>query len=92
VHWAATSFPDQQAVYAVARDISERKHAQETLSRYARDLDVAREMHEEDAARLAQLVKELEVARRRAEQATEAKVKYLEEQKTEERRQKTEEH
>ena len=68
--WTSAPFPDQQVVYAAARDITERKAAEETLARYARDL-------EDQAARLAQLVKELEIARRRAEEATEAKSAFL---------------
>jgi two-component system sensor histidine kinase/response regulator len=54
--WMAVTVPEQQAVYATARDITERKASDETL---------------------AQLIEELEVARRRAEEATEAKGAFL---------------
>ncbi|MGH9384776.1 MAG: response regulator [Vicinamibacterales bacterium] len=68
--WTSTPFPERQVVYAAARDITERKAAEETMAHYARDL-------EDQAARLAQLVKELELAKRRAEEATEAKSEFL---------------
>ena len=32
--WDATPFPEQQLIYAAARDITERKHAEETLHRF----------------------------------------------------------
>ena len=71
--WTSTPFPEQQVVYASARDITERKEAEVTLATYARDLETAHGALEDQAARLAQLVKELELARFRAEEATEAK-------------------
>ena len=75
--WASTPYPDQQVVYAAARDITERKAAEETLASYARDLETTHRELEEQAARLAQLVKELEISRRRAEEATEAKSAFV---------------
>ena len=54
--WMAAAYPEQQAVYAAARDITERKASDETLQL---------------------LIEELEVARRRAEEATEAKGAFL---------------
>jgi PAS domain S-box-containing protein len=75
--WTSTPFKEQQVVYAAARDITERKAAEETLSSYARELEVSQRDLEEQAARLAQLVKELEIAKRRAEEATEAKSAFL---------------
>ena len=51
------------SVYAVAHDITESKRA--------------RQLQEEHAARLAQLVKELEIAKARAEEATRAKSEFL---------------
>jgi PAS domain S-box-containing protein len=75
--WASAPDLQHQTVYAAARDISERKAAEETLARYARDLEVTHQELEQQAARLAQLVRELEVARRRAEAATEAKSVFL---------------
>jgi PAS domain S-box-containing protein len=32
--WNATPFPEQQLIYAAARDITERKHAEESLNRF----------------------------------------------------------
>ena len=69
--------PEQQVVFAAARDITERKAAEETLASYARELEASQRELEDQAARLAQLVKELEVAKRRAEEATEAKSAFL---------------
>ena len=51
------------SIYAVARDVTDRRAAQEAL--------------QQNAERLSQLVKELEVARERAEQATVAKGEFL---------------
>jgi two-component system, sensor histidine kinase and response regulator len=75
--WTSTPFPEQQLVYGAARDITERKAAEETMTQYARALESNRRQLEDQAARLAQLVKELEVARLRAEEATEAKSAFL---------------
>jgi PAS domain S-box-containing protein len=61
--WASVPYPEQQVVYAVAHDITERKVTERTL--------------EDQAARLTQLVRELEVAKRRAEEATETKSAFL---------------
>ncbi len=55
----------------------ERRRAEEELHRYTRELEAAHHQQEENAARLAQLVKELEVARQRAEEATRAKSEFL---------------
>jgi PAS domain S-box-containing protein len=75
--WTATPFPELQVMYAAAHDITERKAAEETLADYARDLQVSHGALEEQTARLAQLVKELEAARRRAEEAAETKSAFL---------------
>jgi PAS domain S-box-containing protein len=75
--WTATPFHEQQVVYAAARDITERKAAEEALANYARDLEGSQRDLADQAGRLAQLVKELEVAKRRAEEATEAKSVFL---------------
>ena len=64
-------------IYAAARDITERKAAEETLPSYARDLETHHRELEDQATRLAQLVKELELAKRRAEEATETKSAFL---------------
>ena len=60
-----------------ARDITERKAAEETMARDARDLQATHRELEDQASRLAQLVKELEVAKRRAEDAAETKSAFL---------------
>ncbi len=54
--WTSAPLPDKQVIYAAARDITERKEAEETL---------------------ATLVRELELAKSRAEDATEAKSAFL---------------
>jgi PAS domain S-box-containing protein len=55
----------------------ERRHAESELKHYTEYLEAARAAQAEDARRLAQLVKELEVAKQRAEQATRAKSEFL---------------
>jgi PAS domain S-box-containing protein len=55
----------------------ERRHAENELKLYADYLEAARHAQAEDAARLAQLVKELEVAKLKAEDATRAKSEFL---------------
>jgi two-component system sensor histidine kinase/response regulator len=75
--WTSTPFPELQVVYAAARDITERKAAEETMSEYARDLEATHRELETQAAQLAQLVKELEVSKARAEEAAEAKSAFL---------------
>jgi PAS domain S-box-containing protein len=75
--WTSTPFPEQQVVYGAARDITERKAAEETMTSYARELEASQCELEDQAARLAQLVKELELAKRRAEEAAEAKSAFL---------------
>ena len=61
--WSAKPFIDQGVIYAVARDVTERKRADEALR--------------ESADNLGQLVKELEVARQKAEAAAAAKGEFL---------------
>jgi PAS domain S-box-containing protein len=61
--WASAPFKEHNIIYAAARDITERKKAEDTMT--------------EQAARLAHLVKELELAKGRAEHATEAKSVFL---------------
>jgi PAS domain S-box-containing protein len=55
----------------------ERLRAEGDLKRYTKELEAARQTQQEDAARLEQLVKELEVAKQRAEEATRAKSEFL---------------
>jgi PAS domain S-box-containing protein len=61
--WASAPYKEQSVIYAAARDITDRKIAEDTVS--------------DQAARLAHLVKELELAKGRAEHATEAKSVFL---------------
>jgi two-component system, sensor histidine kinase and response regulator len=75
--WTASPFEEGRQIYASARDITARKRAEEELRCYARELETARQAQAEHAAGLAQLVKELEVARGHAEQATQAKSEFL---------------
>jgi two-component system, sensor histidine kinase and response regulator len=70
LQWASTSYPGEQVVYAVARDITDRKATEAQLEASGREL-------QRNAQNLAQLVKELEVARHRAEEATRAKGEFL---------------
>ena len=75
--WTSTPSPEHQVVYAAARDITERKAGEETLACYARDLEQSQRELEDQSARQAQLVKELEISKRRAEEAAEAKSAFL---------------
>jgi PAS domain S-box-containing protein len=70
LRWSAAPFPQQQVIYAAAHDITERMEVAETMAGYARDLEASH-------AELRQLVKELEIAKRRAEEATETKSAFL---------------
>jgi signal transduction histidine kinase/CheY-like chemotaxis protein/HPt (histidine-containing phosphotransfer) domain-containing protein len=75
--WTSAPYFEQQLIYAVARDVTDRREAEDALRRYATEMAAARRAQEETAARLRQLVSELEVARRRAEDATAAKGEFL---------------
>src|SRR5688572_6472718 len=75
--WTSTPFPEQQVIYGAARDITEQKAAGETLASYARELEESHRELADQSARQAQLVRELEVAKRRAEEATETKSAFL---------------
>ncbi|HEY7697357.1 MAG TPA: ATP-binding protein, partial [Vicinamibacteria bacterium] len=77
LHWVARAAPDGGLIYAAARDVSERKQAEENLRRHAREMEAARHAVEEHAAGLAQLVKELQIAKAQAEEATRAKGDFL---------------
>ena len=75
--WTSKPFAQQQMIYASARDVTEQKAAEETMRSYARDLEVSQHALEEQTARLAQLVRELELAKSRAEEAAETKSAFL---------------
>jgi PAS domain S-box-containing protein len=77
LQWMAAPFRGQRLVYAAARDVSDAKRAEEELRRYAREMEQAKREQEENAERLAQLVRELDLARQRAEEATQAKGEFL---------------
>ena len=63
LEWTATPYMHESAVYAAARDISDRKRAEE--------------LQNASNERLGQMVTELDVAKRRAEAATQAKAEFL---------------
>jgi PAS domain S-box-containing protein len=63
LQWTASPFIHQGLIYAVARDVTDRRAAEEAL--------------QQNAERLSHLVRELDVARQRAEQATVAKGEFL---------------
>ena len=75
--WAAAPFTAQKLIYGAARDITERKLAEERMARDARDLKATHRALEDQASRLEQLVRELEISKRRAEEATEMKGAFL---------------
>jgi PAS domain S-box-containing protein len=75
--WTASTAMEEKRIYAAARDITERKEADQALLRYARDLENAKKAEEENAARLKGLVGELDHAKRQAEDATRAKSEFL---------------
>ncbi|HEX5043163.1 MAG TPA: response regulator [Candidatus Polarisedimenticolaceae bacterium] len=63
LYWNAAADPTAQRVYAIARDVTERR--------------LQAEAQEENASRLALLVKELDLARHRAEDAARVKADFL---------------
>ena len=63
LQWTAVPYVHERAVYAAARDVTDRKRAAEQQA--------------ESTERLARMVRELDVARRRAEAATVAKGEFL---------------
>jgi PAS domain S-box-containing protein len=77
LQWASAPFSSQGLIYAAARDITDRKAADETLRRYARDMERAKAQQDENAERLAQLVRELDIARQSAIRAAGAKGEFL---------------
>jgi two-component system sensor histidine kinase/response regulator len=77
LQWTAAPFPAQGLVYAAARDVSDRKSAEAALRMYAGEMERAKIEQEQNAERLAQLVKELDVARQIAVRAAGAKGEFL---------------
>jgi len=62
---------------AVQEDISELKHAEEELKRYAMDLESAKQALEDHAYKLSLTINELEIARQKAEEANRAKSEFV---------------
>jgi PAS domain S-box-containing protein len=77
LQWASAPVAAQGLIYAVARDVTDRKASEDALRGYASEMERAKQEQEQNAERLARIVKELEVARERAEQATVAKGEFL---------------
>ncbi|HTM34961.1 MAG TPA: response regulator [Vicinamibacterales bacterium] len=77
LQWASAPLAEQGLVFAAARDVSDRKAAEEELRRYADDMERAKIQQEENAERLAQLVRELDIARQSAIRAAGAKSAFL---------------
>ena len=77
LHWTATASVEEGRIYAAGRDITGRRHAEEELRRYAHEIEEAKHAEEANAARLSQLVGELDQARSEAEDATRAKSEFL---------------
>ncbi len=75
--WTAAASLAERRIYATARDITDFKQAEEALRRYAGELEQAKRAEEENAFRLKQLVEELDLAKRQAEDATRAKSEFL---------------
>jgi PAS domain S-box-containing protein len=61
LEWTAVPFPDEQVMYAAARDITERKEAKETIARYSRNLRAANAARAEHESNYSRLVSRLEV-------------------------------
>jgi signal transduction histidine kinase/DNA-binding response OmpR family regulator len=77
LQWNSAPYPDQGLIYATARDVTDRKSAEDALRWHAGEMERAKEQQEQANERLAQLVKELDVARERAERAAAAKSEFL---------------
>ena len=76
--WMCAPFLEQGLIYASARDITDRRQAEDALRRYASEMAAARRGAGGERRRACgQLVSELDVARRRAEDATAAKGEFL---------------
>src|SRR5262245_19760144 len=75
--WNASPVLEEQLIYAIAHDVTERKQAEQELKDYAQQLEAARKVEEDNTLRLAELVHELKSAKARAESATRAKSEFL---------------
>ena len=72
----ASAIENARLYEAAQKEIVERKRVEAELKRYATELEAPKPL-KEDAANLVRLVKDLEVAKRRAEEATRAKSEFL---------------
>ncbi len=61
----------------IIADITDQIRVEEELKKYAQDLQTAKEMQEENSARLVYLVEDLKIAKERAEEATRTKSEFL---------------
>ena len=61
LEWAGVPYPNEQVIYAAARDVTERKEAKETIARYSRDLQAAKAAQADQESQLSRLVSKLEV-------------------------------
>ena len=61
LEWNAVPIESEQIIYAAARDITEKKKSKDTIARYSRDLQAARQSEADTASQLASLVSALEV-------------------------------
>ncbi len=77
LQWTAVPWADEGVIYAVARDVTDARSAEQARRRQAEEIDAARRREEENNRTLEQLVRDLEAARRRAEEATAAKSEFL---------------
>ena len=67
----------EQANKKLEHEIKEHKALEEELIRKAEDLEMAREIEEKNAERLIALIEELDIAKRKAEEATKARSEFL---------------
>jgi len=67
----------EEANRRLAHEVKEHERAEEELRRKADDLEYAKEIEEKNASRLVALIDELNIAKRRAEEATKAKSEFL---------------
>lgn len=79
--WSISSMADESGtllgIVAAGNDVTEWRRAENAMSRYADDLQIAKDAQEENAERLSSLVLELEKASQEAELANSAKSEFL---------------
>ncbi|MGH9320592.1 MAG: response regulator [Vicinamibacteria bacterium] len=77
LHWSARADLERGFIYAAGRDVSGRKRRERELREHSREMELARQALEERAAGLSQLVRELQIAKGQAEEATRSKGDFL---------------